>query len=291
MSGSANIPIYKMNGLGNQIVVADLRDIEVALNGEHAQQIAANPRTHFDQLMCLYPPRSQASSEAYIEIFNSDGSTAGACGNGMRCVALVTSGRNPRPMSFETAAGVLDVGFSDNGVISVDMGRPRFDWQDIPLRDPFHDTTRIELQVGPIDAPVLHSPSVCNVGNPHAVFWVEDIAAPDLEKFGPLLENHPIFPDRANISVAEIVSRTHARVRTWERGAGLTEACGSGACAVLACASRIDRLGRSAKITVPGGDLAIAWTENDRLIMSGPAEFEYGGSMQIAPDGSIRLEI
>ncbi len=291
MNGSTNIPVYKMNGLGNQIVVADLRDGDGVVSGDHAREIAAHPRTRFDQLMCLYPPRSAANSQAFIEIFNSDGSPAGACGNGMRCVALLAGNGATEPMSFETVAGSLQVRFSENGMISVDMGRPSFAWQDIPLRDPFHDTTRIELQVGPIDAPVLHSPSVCNVGNPHAVFWVDDVTVPDLEKFGPLLENHPMFPDRANISVAEIVSRDHARVRTWERGAGLTAACGSAACAVLACGARTNRLERLAKISLPGGDLAIAWTENDRLVMSGPAELEYGGSMQITPDGSIRLEI
>lgn len=293
MTETAHIPIYKMNGLGNQIVVADLRTSSVVLSEDQVRAIAAHPRTPFDQLMCLHAPQTPATT-AFIRIYNTDGSSAGACGNGMRCVGLVTRGESgdsdAQPMKFETAAGILDVTFPSDGIISVDMGRPHFDWQDIPLRDPYHDTTKIELQVGPIDAPLLHSPSVCNMGNPHAVFWVEDVNAPVLDRFGPMLENHPIFPDRANITVAQIISPMHVRTRTWERGAGLTEACGSAACAVLACGARMGRLKRQATVSVPGGNLSIAWNGQDHIIMSGPAELEYQGVMQVAADGAIAIE-
>ena len=290
MSQDAHIPIYKMNGLGNQIVVADLRRSSAVLSEDQARTIAAHPRTPFDQLMCLHRPQSPATA-AYIRIHNTDGSSAGACGNGMRCVGLITrDGDGQGALKFETSAGILDVAFPGDGMISVDMGRPRFDWQDIPLRDPFHDTTRIELQVGPIDDPLLDSPSVCNMGNPHAVFWVDDVDAPVLEKFGPMLENHPIFPDRANISLAQIVANDHARARTWERGAGLTQACGSAACAVLACGARLGRLARKATISVPGGDLLVEWNAQDRIIMTGPAELEYRGVMHIGADGAVAIE-
>ncbi|MEO1265249.1 MAG: diaminopimelate epimerase, partial [Pseudomonadota bacterium] len=164
----------------------------------------------------------------------------------------------------------------------VGMGAPKFDWADIPLAEEFRDTRYIELQIGPIDAPILHSPSVVNVGNPHAVFWVDDVDAYDLDRVGPLLENHPIFPDRANISVAQVLGPAHLKVRTWERGAGLTRACGSAACAAAVCGARTNRTEREATVTVPGGDLHIRWSETDQIIMSGPAQFETEGTVRFA---------
>jgi diaminopimelate epimerase len=166
--------------------------------------------------------------------------------------------------------------------ISVDMGTPRFGWADIPLAEPFHDTRTIELQIGPIDKPLLHSPSVVNVGNPHAIFWVEDVSAFDLGRFGPLLENHPIFPQRANISLTHVVSREAVTVRTWERGAGLTRACGSAACAATVCAARKGLTGRTVTVTLPGGPLLIEWRANDRIFMTGPVELEHEGMLELA---------
>lgn len=289
MSGAATIPIHKMNGLGNQIVVADLRGHQTRLTGAQAAQIAQHPRTPFDQLMALEPART-AGTEAFIRIFNQDGSLAGACGNGMRCVGLVMQDPDSS-VTYETEAGLLPVERRNGNFLTVDMGSPRFGWDDIPLRDEFHDTTRIELQIGPIDDPVLHSPSVCSMGNPHAVFWVSDVATPALDRFGPMLENHPIFPDRANISVAQVISDDHVRTRTWERGAGLTQACGSAACATLVCGARLGYLKRAATVSVPGGDLHIEWTEAGRVLMSGPAEHEYKGEVTIADDGSVEINI
>jgi diaminopimelate epimerase len=161
---------------------------------------------------------------------------------------------------------------------TVDMGPPRFGWEEIPLAEPFHDTRAIELQIGPIDRPILHSPSAVSMGNPHAVFWVEDVNAYDLGKIGPLLECHPLFPDRANISLAQVVSRERLIVRTWERGAGLTRACGSAACASLVCAARTKRTARNAVVTLPGGDLTIEWREaDDHVLMTGPVAYEFEG--------------
>ena len=157
------------------------------------------------------------------------------------------------------------------------MGEPKFGWRDIPLAEEFHDTRAIELQIGPIEAPVLHSPSVANIGNPHAIFWVEDVWAHDLERFGPMLENHPIFPDRANISLAHVTAPDAITLRTWERGVGITRACGTAACAALACAARTRRTGRSATVTLPGGPLGIEWDERDHLWMTGPVELEFTG--------------
>ena len=279
------IPFVKMHGLGNQIVVADLRSSTHVISEAEARRIAADPRTHFDQLMALHVPVT-AGTDALIRIYNADGSRAGACGNGMRCVAWHVAGETGRTeLNFETEAGVLAASVGGMDRITVDMGMPRFGWADIPLAEPFHDTRRIELQIGPIDAPVLHSPSVVNVGNPHAVFWVDDVARFDLGRFGPLLENHPIFPDRANISLAQVVSPTAIGVRTWERSAGLTQACGSAACAAAVCAARMGLTGRRVTVTLPGGDLEIEWRGDDHILMTGPAAVMHEGVIEWA-DGS-----
>ena len=163
------------------------------------------------------------------------------------------------------------------------MGAPRFGWKEIPLAEEFRDTRAIELQIGPIDKPVLHSPSVVNMGNPHAIFWVDDVNAYDLARFGPMLEHHPIFPERANITLCTVQSREHIVIRTWERGAGLTKACGSAACAAAVAAARLKRTGRKVRVTLPGGDLAIEWRESDdHVLMTGPVEFEFEGTFDPA---------
>jgi diaminopimelate epimerase len=171
-------------------------------------------------------------------------------------------------------------------MVSVDMGEPRFGWRDIPLAEEFHDTLNIELQIGPIDNPVLHTPSVASMGNPHCTFWVDkDIFSYDLERFGPMLENHPIFPERANITLARVCDRDHLDVRTWERGAGLTLASGSSSCAALVNAVRKGFTDRNARITVPGGEMNVLWRDDNHVIMTGPAEFEYSGLLD-AEDGT-----
>jgi diaminopimelate epimerase len=180
--------------------------------------------------------------------------------------------------TFETIAGILTAQEHADGLISVDMGVPRFGWQEIPLSEEFRDTRMIELQVGPIDAPVLHSPSVANMGNPHAVFWVDDdVWTYELDRFGPMLENHPIFPERANITIANVTARDAITIRTWERGAGLTKACGSAACATAVCAARTRRADREVTVTVPGGPLGIEWLEDNHVVMTGPAQWEFSG--------------
>jgi diaminopimelate epimerase len=282
MGTLSNKAFVKMNGIGNEIVVVDLRaDTPRAapIAADEARAAASPAGAPYDQLMALYPPRTPGT-DAFIRIYNNDGSEAGACGNGMRCVATLVSDANGKSrLVFETGAGILNAWKSDNGQFTVDMGKPRFAWNEIPLAEEFRDTRMIELQIGPIDAPVLHSPSVVNMGNPHAVFWVDDPYAYDLEKFGPLLENHPIFPDRANITLAHIVDREHIVMRTWERGAGLTRACGSAACATAVAAARLKRTERKVRMTLPGGELVIEWrASDDHVLMTGPVEFEFNGT-------------
>ncbi|MBX9591370.1 MAG: diaminopimelate epimerase [Hyphomonadaceae bacterium] len=275
----ATLPFRKMNGLGNEIVVVDLRGRKEAFTAAAAHAVAERPASRFDQMMVLHDPL-RAGTEAYVRIYNTDGSEAEACGNGMRCVGWLVAGETGRKaLTFETKAGLLDVQVQDIAHITVDMGRPRFRWQDIPLSEPFHDTRVIELQIGPIDMPILHTPSVVNVGNPHAVFWVEDVNATDLARIGPMLENHPLFPERANISLAHVTSPATITLRTWERGAGLTKACGTAACAAAVCAARKGLTGRQVTVMLPGGPLAIAWTEDDRILMTGPVELEHTGEL------------
>jgi diaminopimelate epimerase len=279
MGALANQPFVKMNGIGNEIVVVDLRAGAPAIAPEEARAAASPAGAPYDQLMALYPPRTPGT-DAFIRIFNNDGSEAGACGNGMRCVASIVSGESGKDaLTFETKAGLLNCWKGESGLFTVDMGAPRFQWNEIPLAEEFRDTRAIELQIGPIDRPVLHSPSVVNMGNPHAIFWVDDVNAYDLERFGPLLENHPIFPERANITLAHIVSREHIVIRTWERGAGLTRACGSAACAAAVAAARFKRTGRKVRMTLPGGELTIDWRErDDHVLMTGPVAFEFNGT-------------
>ncbi|HEU0150797.1 MAG TPA: diaminopimelate epimerase [Bradyrhizobium sp.] len=281
MSALANHAFAKMNGIGNEIVVLDLRASKHVVTSEEARAVAS--QVPYDQLMVLQPPRYDGT-EAFIRIYNSDGSEAGACGNGMRCVVRrLFEQTGQQAATFETRAGLLNCWQGPaSDLYTVDMGVPKFGWQDIPLAEEFRDTRYIELQIGPIDKPILHSPSVVSMGNPHAVFWVDDdVNNYDLERFGPLLENHPIFPERANITLAHIRGRDHITIRTWERGAGLTKACGSAACAAAVAAARLKRANRSVQVTLPGGDLAIEWRErDDHVLMTGTASFDYEGKFE-----------
>jgi diaminopimelate epimerase len=275
MSALAGHSFIKMNGLGNEIVAVDMRQASAAISSAEARAVAHG--VPYDQLMALYPPRA-AGIAATVRIYNNDGSESGTCGNGMRCIAdIVFRETGQDAVTFETRAGLINC-WKAGGLITADMGPPRFAWDQIPLAEEFRDTRAIELQIGPIDAPILHSPSVVNMGNPHAVFWVDDVAAYDLARIGSLLEHHPIFPERANITLANVASREHIVIRTWERGAGLTKACGSAACAAAVCAARTRRTGRNVTVTLPGGDLKVDWREpDDHVLMTGPVEYEFEG--------------
>lgn len=273
----------KMNGLGNEIIVADMRGRPDRVAPQAAIALNADAVTRFDQIMAIHDPRTPGTVN-YVEIINSDGSMAQACGNGMRCVVqALASETGKTSFTFETIAGMLTAEEHADGSISVDMGVPRFDWQSIPLAEEFRDTRMIELQIGPIDAPILHSPSVVSMGNPHAVFWVdEDVWSYELDRFGPMLEHHPIFPERANITIAQVTGPNSLIMRTWERGAGLTRACGSAACAAAVSAARTGRTGRTVNVTVPGGLLRIEWRGDEHVVMTGPAEWEFSGTFDPA---------
>lgn len=287
----SNAPFLKMNGLGNQIIVADMRGRRDRVTPEAAISINARAETKFDQIMAIHDSRMPGTAN-YIEIINSDGSRAQACGNGMRCVVQTLSVEQGRQrFTFETVAGILFGEEAEDGLITVDMGTPKFAWYEIPLAEEFADTRKIELQIGPIDAPVLHSPSVMSIGNPHATFWVkDDVWSYALDRFGPLLENHPIFPERANIGIAQVTAPDKIILRVWERGAGITEACGTAACAAVVNGARTRRTERKATVTLPGGDLVVEWQPDDHVTLTGPAEFEWRGEFDPTTGAWTRSE-
>jgi diaminopimelate epimerase len=270
----------KMNGLGNEIAVLDARERPLTLNASAVEALATPEKgIGFDQLMVLLPPRNPLA-DVYTEIWNADGSKVAACGNGTRCVAwYVMREMNRENLVIETEAGLLGAVSVGPNMISVDMGAPIFEWELIPMSERM-DTMRIELQVGPIDDPILHGPGVVNMGNPHCVFFVQDAELAPVEAVGPMIEYHPLFPERTNVGFAEIVARDHIRLRVWERGAGLTKACGTGACAALVAAVRRRLCDRSAKVQVDGGMLQIEWRESDNhVIMTGAVALESEGNL------------
>jgi diaminopimelate epimerase len=272
-----------MNGIGNAIIVLDLRGTPLVVRPEDARAIAEGPETGFDQLMVLSDPRTP-STAAFMQIFNCDGSLSGACGNGTRCVAwALLEHATIDTVMLETQAGLLACRRDGPLTFTVDMGAPRLGWQEIPLSENFADTCCIELAVGPADAPVLAGPAMVNMGNPHAIFFVPDYQAIDLATIGPMLEHHPLFPERANISIAQMTSPSAMILRVWERGAGLTLACGSAACAAAVAAVRRHVGERRISVVLPGGTLVIEWRESDNhVLMTGLVALETRGNFDTA---------
>ncbi len=268
--------VTKMNGLGNEILVLDLRGSGLEVGTEQARAIGAAHGLGFDQLMVLHEPRSPGS-DAFMAIFNRDGSRAGACGNGTRCVAWFLCRESRRDtLVLETNSARLACRQIGEWSFSVEMGEPRLAWNQIPLAKPCADTSAIDLGPLPAEAAALGPASVVSMGNPHAIFWVADLDAHDLARLGPLLETHPMFPERANISLARVLAKDRIALAVWERGTGPTRACGSAACASLVAASRTGRTGRRATVSLPGGDLDIDWrSTDDVVVMTGPVAYEF----------------
>ncbi len=269
-------PVTKMNGLGNEILVLDLRGSGLEVSMGEARAIGEAQGLAFDQLMVLHEPRSPECA-AFMTIYNRDGSKAGACGNGTRCVAWFLCRDGSRDaLVLETEAARLACRRLGDWSFSVEMGRPRLGWSEIPLALPCADTSMLDLGPLPAAAAALGPASVVSMGNPHAIFWVADLSAHDLARLGPMLETHPMFPERANISLARILAEDHIALAVWERGTGLTRACGSAACAALVAASRTGRTARRAVVSLPGGDLDIEWrAADDVVVMTGPVAYEF----------------
>ncbi len=266
----SELDFHKMHGLGNDFVIVDQRSGKLSLSPAQISRIG--DRRHgvgFDQLLCLEP---SDKADVFMRVFNPDGSESGACGNGTRCVArLMMEEHGLSRVSIETRAGVLESSPGLQGY-TVDMGKPGQSWDEIPLASAM-DTLSLDIEAGP-----LKQPTAVSMGNPHAVFFVDDAEAAPLDVFGPDLEQHPIFPKRANISVAEVRDRETIRLRVFERGAGMTLACGSGACAALVAAVRRGLTAHTASVILDGGRLRITWGEDGRVKMTGPATHAFKGA-------------
>ena len=268
------IPFIKMHGLGNDFVVIDVRGRPLELPAAAVRAIS-DRRTGVgcDQLILIEPPKS-AGTAAFMRIRNADGSEVSACGNATRCVArlLMEEGRS-RHLAIETRAGRLDAGSGEDGRVTVNMGLAGLDWREIPLAVPA-DTYGLEIVQGPLSNPVAVS-----MGNPHAVFFVPDAEAVALAEHGPLVEHHPLFPERTNVEVVEVLSPTRLRMRVWERGTGITSACGTGACAALVAAVRRGLSERKAELVLDGGSLEIEWLADGHVLMTGPAAISFTGTL------------
>ena len=272
-------PFLKMHGLGNDFVVLDARAADLELTPERRRTIADRRLgVGCDQLIVLERPTDR-EADVFMRIYNSDGGEAGACGNATRCVAsVVMDERNSDHVTVQTIAGLLEsqkAGLGSNGlpVISVDMGPARLDWREIPVSQAC-DTNHLPLGLGPLQDPVG-----TNMGNPHATFFVDDADAIPLAELGPKLEHDRLFPERANIGVAQLLGEDRLRLRVWERGAGITLACGSGACAAVVAASRRGLVQRKADVVLEGGTLTIEWLRDGHVLMTGGIALAFKGEL------------
>ena len=274
-------PFVKMNGAGNDFVVVNALETPFAPTADQARAIADRKTGEgCDQLIALEPSNT---ADAFMRVWNADGGQVETCGNALRCVGWIlmqSSGKDR--VVIDTLAGTTTARQEQDGRVTIDMGAPRLDWSQIPL-DEAMDTRGIELQVGPIDNPVLHTPGAVSMGNPHVVFFMDH--APNdgfVRGTGSLIEHHPRFPEGVNVGFAHVIAPDHIRLRVWERGAGLTKACGTGACAALVAAARRGLSERAATVEVDGGELMIEWDEaSGHVFMTGPVEVERTGTLSI----------
>ncbi|MET0546583.1 MAG: diaminopimelate epimerase [Caulobacterales bacterium] len=284
---NSTMRLFQMNGCGNRFAMLDARPGRLALSASQVSLAAGAAQggvnhAGADQVIALEPSRD-ASADIFMRIWNADGSEVDACGNATRCAAwLIMEERGKETATIETGAGLLSAWRAGPMRVSVDMGRPGLDWTQIPLAEEL-DTRRMELEIGPRGAPILHTPGAVSMGNPHCVFFVDDVNAINIPAVGPMVENHPLFPERVNVGFAQILSRNEVRLRVWERGAGLTLACGTGACAALVAGVRRGLLDRKAVLHLDGGDLDIEWrADDDHVIMTGPIELERESAIAFA---------
>ena len=271
-------PFLKMNGLGNDFVVVQApAGAPFAPTPAQVRAIASRGPDGIgcDQLIAVEP---SSRGDAFMRIWNADGEEVSACGNAARCVGwLLTQASGRDAAALETRAGLLHAHRAGDRRITVDMGEPGLDWRDIPLAEDM-DTRGIELAVGPPTAPVMHTPGCVSMGNPHVVFFVPDAAAAPVREVGPMIEHHPLFPEGVNVGFLQVRAADQLRLRVWERGAGLTLACGTGACAAVVAAARRGRAAREADVELDGGTLRIHWREaDDHVLMTGDVAVEFAG--------------
>ena len=278
-ASSSPRPFVKMNGAGNDFVVVNALERPFTPTTEQVRALGDRQAGEgFDQLISIEPSQT---GDAFMRVWNNDGSVVETCGNALRCVGwMLLEASGADEATIDTLGGPTRASRAGDHRVTIDMGRPRLDWREIPLSEEM-DTRNIELQVGPIDAPLLHTPGAVSMGNPHVVFFMDH--TPD-DNFvvgsGSLIEHHPLFPEAVNVGFAHVLSRDHIRLRVFERGAGLTRACGTGACAALVACARRGLTGREARIDVDGGELFIRWDEaTDHVFMTGPVEVERTGTL------------
>jgi diaminopimelate epimerase len=266
------VPFRKMHGLGNDFIVFDARTRPLVLRAEGARALADRRTGIGADTIAIIEPPGEHDADIFVRFINSDGCASSTCGNATRCIASLLFAETGRDrVRIATGAGLLDA-WDESGVVAVDMGRPALDWRDIPLSGPT-DTLHLPI-AGPLVDPVGVS-----MGNPHAVFFINDAEAIDLAALGPVIERDRLFPERTNVEIATVVAPTRIRMRVWERGAGITPACGSGACATLVAAARRGLTGRKATLLLDGGELLIEWRDDDHVVMTGPAETSFTGEV------------
>ena len=271
----------KMNGLGNDFAVLDARQSGFRIDAEYARRIADRVSgVGCDQVIVIELSRE---ADAFMRIYNPDGSEVTACGNATRCVAaLLAVELGCSDVSIETGAGVLRAAVGGDGAVTVDMGPPRLGWSDIPLARAFDDTATLDVSFDGGEAGELARPGAVNMGNPHCVFIVADLERYDLAAIGPRIEHDPLFPERVNVSLVQVLAPDAIRLAVWERGAGLTRACGTAACAAAVTTARKGLTGRKVSVTLPGGNLAIEWrAEDDHILMTGPWQLDYEGVFEV----------
>jgi len=272
------VPFTKMHGLGNDFVVLDLRGGAAAPDAAAARAIADRRRGIGCDQIVLIEASDRAEVDARLRFLNPDGSESAACGNGTRCVAsrlMQEAGRDY--LAVETLGGRLEARVAGEGLYTVDMGPAHLDWRDIPLAQET-DTLRLDVALGPLEAP-----TAVGMGNPHCVFFVDDAEDIELTALGPQLEHHPLFPERTNVEVATVIDEDRIRVRIWERGTGITLACGSGACAALVAAHRRGLTGRKADLMMDGGSLTVEWRDDNRVLLTGPVAVSFTGALDGFP--------
>jgi diaminopimelate epimerase len=273
----SNLNFTKMHGLGNDFVVIDARKSGIVLEVKQINFIADRRLGIGCDQVLIIEPAILDGADVFMRVFNADGGEVDACGNGTRCVAaLVMAELGTKKIAVQTNAGILKGMAREDGSVAVDMGPANLDWQDIPLAHEV-DTLALDLSVG-----ILSTPVAVNVGNPHVVFFIDDVASVSLEDLGPKIETHAMFPERTNVEIAKILPNGSIRLRVWERGVGITRACGTGACATLVAASRRDLTSRSAVVVLDGGELEIEWRDDNHIIMAGAVATIFTGIINLS---------
>jgi len=274
------IPFRKMQGLGNDFVVFDARERAIPMSGTQARAIADR---HFgvgcDTLVLITPGTAQV--DASLRFFNADGGEVESCGNATRCIARVLMDeRGLSRVKLMSRGGMLICSDAGKGLVTVDVGIPKLEWNEIPLTEAV-DTIKFPL---PLEGTHIPAAAVL-MGNPHCILFVDDAEKAPLTQLGPRIERHPLFPNRINVEFAQVIDRSHIRMRVWERGIGVTLACGTGACATVVAASRRGLAERKAEVKRDGGTRVIEWREDDHVEMTGPATLSFTGEIDLTQYG------